>query len=226
LEALRARPAAVHLATHYLESAGRTGYGLIALSLSPDADSQVLTPFEISRWHIQAGVVVLSGCHSAAGKALPGEGALGLPRAWLAAGAESVVGSLWDTPDDDGALFGVFYRNLRGSERLDAARALRVAQLTMFKSGGRFSSPAYWGAYFAIANRGKGGITPMNPTPARECASEKTAEPRWANVVDRIRQGDPKGMEELYEVFSKGVRFFLYRQLGPRDLDDKSTTCL
>ena len=28
-------------------------------------------------------------------------------------------------------------------------------------------------------------------------------------------------MEELYQVFSKGVRFFLYRQLGPRDLDDK-----
>jgi RNA polymerase sigma factor (sigma-70 family) len=28
-------------------------------------------------------------------------------------------------------------------------------------------------------------------------------------------------MEDLYRVFSKGVRFFLYRQLGPHDLDDK-----
>jgi hypothetical protein len=28
-------------------------------------------------------------------------------------------------------------------------------------------------------------------------------------------------MEDLYQVFSMGVRFFLYRQLGPRDLDDK-----
>lgn len=28
-------------------------------------------------------------------------------------------------------------------------------------------------------------------------------------------------MEELYRVFSRGIRFFLYRQLGPQDLDDK-----
>jgi RNA polymerase sigma-70 factor, ECF subfamily len=51
--------------------------------------------------------------------------------------------------------------------------------------------------------------------------SELLAEPRWAEVVERIRSGDPSGMAELYQVFSKGVRFFLYRQLGPRDLDDK-----
>jgi RNA polymerase sigma-70 factor, ECF subfamily len=62
----------------------------------------------------------------------------------------------------------------------------------------------------------------MNVTSAGECrASETTAEHRWADVVERIRQGDPSGMEDLYQVFSKGVRFFLYRQLGPRDLDDK-----
>ena len=62
----------------------------------------------------------------------------------------------------------------------------------------------------------------MNLTSAGECrASESTAEQRWADVVERIRQGDPTGMEDLYQVFSKGVRFFLYRQLGPRDLDDK-----
>ncbi|HEV3333670.1 MAG TPA: sigma-70 family RNA polymerase sigma factor [Bryobacteraceae bacterium] len=46
-------------------------------------------------------------------------------------------------------------------------------------------------------------------------------DPGWGQVVDRIRRGDPTGMEDLYRVFSKGVRFFLYRQLGPHDLDDK-----
>ena len=146
----------MHLAAHYLESAGPNGYGLIALSLSPAGDSQVLTPFEISRWRIQAGLVVLSGCHSAAGAPLPGEGALGLPRAWLAAGAEAVVGSLWNTPDDDGALFAELYGNLRVLGRLDAGRALRQAQLNMVRSGGRLARPAYWGAYFVVANHGKG----------------------------------------------------------------------
>jgi len=46
-------------------------------------------------------------------------------------------------------------------------------------------------------------------------------EPAWSRLVDRIRAGDPAGMEELYAVFVKGVRFFLWRQFGPQDLDDK-----
>ena len=33
------------------------------------------------------GLVVLSGCHSDAGRVLPGAGLLGLTRAWLTAGA-------------------------------------------------------------------------------------------------------------------------------------------
>lgn len=41
------------------------------------------------------------------------------------------------------------------------------------------------------------------------------------SLVERIRIGDPAGMEELYAVFSKGIRFYLCRQLGPQDLDDR-----
>ena len=48
-----------------------------------------------------------------------------------------------------------------------------------------------------------------------------TAEPSWALVVDRIRAGEASGMEDLYRIFSKGIRYYLYRQLGPQDLDDK-----
>jgi RNA polymerase sigma factor (sigma-70 family) len=46
-------------------------------------------------------------------------------------------------------------------------------------------------------------------------------EPGWAELVERIQANDPTGLEQLYEVFSKGVRYFLCRQLGPQDLDDK-----
>lgn len=46
-------------------------------------------------------------------------------------------------------------------------------------------------------------------------------DPAWPNLVERIRRGEPSGMEELYRVFSRGIRFFLCRQLGPQDLDDK-----
>ncbi|MGE5648374.1 MAG: RNA polymerase sigma factor [Acidobacteriota bacterium] len=45
--------------------------------------------------------------------------------------------------------------------------------------------------------------------------------PNWRELVDRIRNGDAGGMEQLYAVFSRGVRFYLCRQLGPQELEDK-----
>jgi RNA polymerase sigma-70 factor, ECF subfamily len=40
-------------------------------------------------------------------------------------------------------------------------------------------------------------------------------------LVERIRGGETDGMEELYVLFSKGIRFYLCRQLGPQEFDDK-----
>jgi RNA polymerase sigma factor (sigma-70 family) len=46
-------------------------------------------------------------------------------------------------------------------------------------------------------------------------------EPAWDELVGRIRAGEASGMEDLYRVFSNGIRFYLYRQFGSQDLDDK-----
>jgi RNA polymerase sigma factor (sigma-70 family) len=43
----------------------------------------------------------------------------------------------------------------------------------------------------------------------------------WVDLVDRIRSHETDGMAELYDLFSKGIRFYLCRQLGPQELDDK-----
>ena len=43
----------------------------------------------------------------------------------------------------------------------------------------------------------------------------------WLELVESIQKGERGGMEELYRVFSRGVRFYLCRQLGPQDLDDR-----
>jgi RNA polymerase sigma-70 factor (ECF subfamily) len=43
----------------------------------------------------------------------------------------------------------------------------------------------------------------------------------WVELVDRIRTGETDGMEELYLLFSRGIRYYLCRQLGPQELDDK-----
>jgi RNA polymerase sigma-70 factor, ECF subfamily len=50
---------------------------------------------------------------------------------------------------------------------------------------------------------------------------EKPQEQSWALLVESVRAGSAAGMEELYAVFAKGVRFYLWRQLGSQDLDDK-----
>ena len=79
---------------------------------------------------------------------------MGMTRAWLAAGAHSVVASLWPIPDDSGTLFESFYKHLaelrenwRGG---GAAEALRRAQLEMMREGASSAAPAQWAAYFVV----------------------------------------------------------------------------
>jgi CHAT domain-containing protein len=144
-EALRERPAVLHLAAHVLSAPGQPDRAMIALSLRPPGVPELLTSSEIPALGA-ARLVVLSGCSSAAGDALPGAGLIGLTRAWLAAGAERVVASLWPTPDDFGEIFLSFYRHISSDPR-QAAEALRKAQLQMLESGGWRSAPSYWAAY-------------------------------------------------------------------------------
>jgi RNA polymerase sigma-70 factor (ECF subfamily) len=58
---------------------------------------------------------------------------------------------------------------------------------------------------------------------AQECeeGDERDAPVNWPELVRRIRQGEDGGMEELYRVFGRGIRFYLCRQLGTQELDDK-----
>lgn len=54
---------------------------------------------------------------------------------------------------------------------------------------------------------------------ADEESSEYCGE--WADLVERIHDGRTEGMEELYGLFSRGIRFYLIRQLGPQEVEDK-----
>ena len=61
----------------------------------------------------------------------------------------------------------------------------------------------------------------MNVETTRTVSAVSSADSPWPDLVRRIQAGDPSGMEELYRVFAKGVRFQMYRQLGLQDLDDR-----
>jgi RNA polymerase sigma-70 factor, ECF subfamily len=43
----------------------------------------------------------------------------------------------------------------------------------------------------------------------------------WQALVDRVQKGDDAGMADLYRLFAKGIRFYLCRQLGAQEIDDK-----
>jgi len=52
-------------------------------------------------------------------------------------------------------------------------------------------------------------------------STEAISGPNWTILVENIVDDNQSGMEELYRIFSKGVRFHLCRQFGPQDLEDK-----
>jgi RNA polymerase sigma-70 factor (ECF subfamily) len=43
----------------------------------------------------------------------------------------------------------------------------------------------------------------------------------WGILVAQIKAGEETGMEQLYKLFSRGIRYYLCRQLGPQELEDK-----
>lgn len=59
-----------------------------------------------------------------------------------------------------------------------------------------------------------------SPSPPGD-ATPQPAYEQWANIVDRIRAGESGAMEELYRTFSRGIRYYLCRQLGTQELDDR-----
>ena len=64
-------------------------------------------------------------------------------------------------------------------------------------------------------------IAPAIDEEVEKTGDESESYAEWVDLVNRIRLNEIDGMEELYKLFSKGIRFYLCRQLGPQELDDK-----
>lgn len=71
----------------------------------------------------------------------------------------------------------------------------------------------------------------LSPAPAGQTSQpvqeqEKAAKStfpavEWNVLVEQIKAGEDAGMEHLYKLFSRGIRYYLCRQLGPQELEDK-----
>lgn len=90
-------------------------------------------------------MVVLSGCETALGR-ITGDGVIGLSRSFFAAGADSVIASLWDIPDAPTAtLMTNFHASL--SKNTDKAGALRQAMLETMK---KHPNPRDWAGFSLV----------------------------------------------------------------------------
>jgi tetratricopeptide (TPR) repeat protein len=144
----------VHFATHGVIDAQNPALsGLELASVGPDGAPRdgFLSLGDVYSLHLGADLVVLSGCETALGKAIRGEGLVGLVQGFLVAGAHRVLASLWRVPDRSTAeLMGSFYRGLL-VERLPAAAALRQAQLTLSRER-RWRSPYFWASFVLLGD--------------------------------------------------------------------------
>lgn len=90
----------MHFAAHALIDDRVPARSGIVLSLVGDSkEDGVLQMGEIMRLRLNADPVTLSACSTGLGKLFDGEGMVGLTRAFLYAGANSVVVSLWNVND-------------------------------------------------------------------------------------------------------------------------------
>jgi tetratricopeptide (TPR) repeat protein len=138
----------LHIATHAFVDPGAIEQSRILFSAQhaggPATYLFLKEAYELPLTDVE--LAVLSACDTGRGRVLAGEGIESFSRAFLAAGAQSTVTTLWRVPDTTTASFmRVFYHHLqRGASR---AEALRGAKLRFLASGGRLSHPHYWAAF-------------------------------------------------------------------------------
>lgn len=121
----------LHFAAHTVVRDDDPFASYLALGRSPgkeDADG-ALTAQDVYALKLPADLVVLSSCRSASGT-IAGDGVATFARAFLYAGAASLIASIWEVADEPaGRLMPAFYRAWLGGAT--KAAALREAQLRL-----------------------------------------------------------------------------------------------
>ena len=142
--------ALIHIAAH-----GRMETGEILLAPNPTASPKakekdyILTMADVLQAKLRARLVVLSCCHSARGD-IKAEGVVGIARAFLGAGARSVLVSLWALEDEATLEFmKCFYQYL--TEGQSASEALNRT-MNFMRESDKFNKVKHWAPFVLIGD--------------------------------------------------------------------------
>ncbi|XP_066028589.1 uncharacterized protein [Pocillopora verrucosa] len=164
--------ALVHIAAHGKKE---TGEILLAPNTSrttcqAEEEDYLLTMRDVLRAGLRAKLVVLSCCHSACGEVMA-EGVVGIARAFLGAGARSVLVSLWAI-DDDGTQ--EFMKHFYGAleEGKGTSEAVNQAMKCMRESE-TFSKGYYWAPFVLIGDDVKLELTEIKRSSLMDLFEDK-----------------------------------------------------
>lgn len=137
-----------HLAVHAIVNEARPDRAALVLLSDPvSGEDGFLQTSEVVQLPLNADLVVLSACDTAVGPIQGEEGIETLSRAFLLAGARTVISTLWSI-DDNSTLFLMksFYAQL--ARKRSAPYALRVAKKNMLTTFGPTKAlPYYWAGF-------------------------------------------------------------------------------
>lgn len=141
----------VHMAAHY--EVNTEDPLLSRIVFAPDkSEDSFLEIKEIYDLRLaKTDMVVLSASQTQLGKQTGGDDISALDRAFICAGASTVVGSLWDVDDEaKSLLMRLFYKNLK--QGVGKAAALRAAQAEIRI---KYPHPYYWAGFVLTGDPGK-----------------------------------------------------------------------
>jgi CHAT domain-containing protein len=138
----------IHFSTHALVDGENPDRSRILLAAdSPAAGFVYLFQEEVYNLDLHGcSLVTVSACDTARGKLIRGEGVQAFSHAFLAAGAQATVTSLWRVPDQPTADFmqQLYYFLERGQSK---AQALRSAKMQFLSGNFGATHPRYWAAF-------------------------------------------------------------------------------
>jgi CHAT domain-containing protein len=139
----------IHLATHSDPNLNsEEGGALIFSENNYKNEPSIIYANEINSLKISANLVVLSACQSSIGHYTPSQGMNGIAQAFLNAGAQSVVTSLWQVDDRSTAEFmEIFYYYL--SKGYTKNKALQFTKKKMMNK-----MPYYWAPFILMGETG------------------------------------------------------------------------